>query len=128
VNLAWFQLPGDCRDYPRGYIMTTHMTFDESLRILIREKLASGRLARNGIQEVSGGPGKEQTCVACGTTIGKSQFATEGISSGEHRRKTLQFHAVCFSIWDSERRVLEQRVLGGVKPGAVNGHTNVAGT
>ena len=48
--------------------MTTQLTFDESLRILIREKLASGGLARNGIQGVSGGPGKGQICVACGTT------------------------------------------------------------
>jgi hypothetical protein len=101
--------------------MTTHMTFDESLRILIREKLASGGLARNGIQGVSGGPGKGQICVACGTTIGKSQFVTEAISTGEHR-KALQFHIVCFSIWDAERKV-----LGGVKP-AVNGHTNATGT
>jgi hypothetical protein len=44
--------------------MTTHMTFDESLRILIREKLASGGLARDGIHGVSGGPGKGQICVA----------------------------------------------------------------
>jgi hypothetical protein len=79
--------------------MTTQMTFDESLRILIREKLASGGLARNGIHGASGGPGKGQTCIACG-----SQFVTEGISSGEHR-KNLQFHVVCFSIWDAERRV-----------------------
>lgn len=84
--------------------MTTHMTFDESLRILIREKLASGGLARDGIHGVSGGPGKGQICVACGTTIGKSDSVTEGIGSGEHR-KALQFHVVCFSIWDAERRV-----------------------
>ena len=101
--------------------MTTHMTFDESLRILIREKLASGGLARNVIQRVSGSPGKGQVCVACGTTIGKSQFSMGGIPSGEHGQ-ALQFHTVCFAIWDSERRV-----LGGVKP-AVNGHTNVTGT
>lgn len=101
--------------------MSTLMTFDESLRILIREKLASGGLVRNGIQGVSGGPGKGQVCVACGNTIGKSQFVTEGISTGEPR-KALLFHVVCFSIWDSERKV-----LGGVKP-AVNGHTNVTGT
>jgi hypothetical protein len=101
--------------------MTTRMTFDESLRILIRAKLASGGLARDGIHGVSGGPGKKQICVACGATIGESQFVMEGIGSGEHR-KALQFHTVCFSIWDSERKV-----LGGVKP-AVNGHTNVTGT
>ena len=101
--------------------MTTHMTFDESLRLLIREKLASGGLARNGLHGVSGGAGKGQICVACGTTIGTSQSVTEGISSGKHR-KTLQFHVVCFSIWDAERKV-----LGEVKPGPDNGHPNVTG-
>ena len=84
--------------------MTTQMTFDESLRLLIREKLASGGLERNGLHGVPGGAGKGQICVACGTGIGESQFVTEGLSSGEHR-KNLQFHVVCFSIWDAERRV-----------------------
>jgi len=65
--------------------MTTHITFDESLRLLIREKLASGGLERNGLHGVPGGAGKGQICVACGTTIGTSQFVTEGISSGTAR-------------------------------------------
>ena len=60
--------------------MTTHITFDESLRILIREKLASGALARNGIHGVLGGPGKGQICVACGTNQWK-----EPVRHGGHR-------------------------------------------
>jgi hypothetical protein len=85
--------------------MTTHMTFDESLRILIREKLASGGLARNDFHGVSGGPGKGQICVACGTTIGQSQVVMEGIASTlSDKKKPLQFHVPCFQIWDAERR------------------------
>lgn len=86
------------------------MKLQESLRILIREKLESGVLARNSIHRVWGGPGNGEICVACDTTIAQSQFVMEGI--GEHL-KALQFHVVCFSIWDSERRV-----RGGVEPGA----------
>jgi hypothetical protein len=86
--------------------MTTHIAFDESLRILIREKLASGALARNGIHGVLGGPGKGQICVACGTTIGKSQFVMEGIGSALSK-KPVQFHDRCFRIWDLERRAPE---------------------
>jgi hypothetical protein len=102
--------------------MLLHLTgVKEMNRTLIREKLASGGLAHNGIHGFSGGPGKGQICVACGTTVGESQFVREGIGSGEYR-KALQFHTACFSIWDSERKV-----LGGVKP-VVNGHTKVTGT
>jgi hypothetical protein len=84
--------------------MMTHMTFDESLRILIREKLASGGLARNDFHGVSGGPGKGQICVACGTTIGKSQVVMEGIASTLSDKKPIQFHVRCFQFWDTERR------------------------
>jgi hypothetical protein len=102
--VAWSR-HGDRRDYPRGYLMTTRITFDEALRILIREKLASGGLARTGIQGVSGGPGKGQICVACGTIIGKGRVVMEGIGSPLSDKKPVQFHDRCFQIWDLERRV-----------------------
>ena len=82
--------------------MTTHMTFDESLRILIREKLASGGLARNGIHGVSGGPGKGQICVARGTTIGESQFVMGASAPASTERPSSSTRCVSLSGIQSE--------------------------
>ena len=76
------------------------MAYPKSLRLLIRERLESGVLPRNGLQRVSGGPGNGESCVACSEIIAKSQFAREG--TGEDRT-VFQFHVGCFSLWDVER-------------------------
>jgi hypothetical protein len=76
------------------------MAYPQSLRLLIRGRLESGVLPRNDLQRVSGGPGNEESCVACSKIIAKSQFAMEG--TGEHRT-VFQFHVECFSLWDVER-------------------------
>jgi len=57
------------------------MAYPKSLRLLIRRRIESGVLPRSGLQRVSGGPGKGESCVACVEIIAKSQFAMEG-----HRR------------------------------------------
>jgi hypothetical protein len=76
------------------------MAYPKSLRLLIRGRLESGVLPRNGLQRVSGAPGNGESCVACSEIIAKSQFAMEG--TGEHRT-VFQFHVGCFSLWDVER-------------------------
>jgi hypothetical protein len=75
------------------------MKFD-ALRILIREKLADGRLPQNSIPRVWGGAGNNETCVACDLVIGKNQFVMEGVGAA---MKAVQFHVECFYLWDSER-------------------------
>jgi hypothetical protein len=79
------------------------MAYPESLRLLIRGRLESGALPRNGLQRVSGGPGKGASCVACDGIIAETQFAMEG--TGEHRT-VLKFHVGCFSLWNLERTAL----------------------
>jgi hypothetical protein len=74
---------------------------EESLRNLIREKLASGLLPGHDCTKILGGPSNGETCDACGATLAKSQLVMECI--GEHYPKALQFHVRCFYIWDSER-------------------------
>ena len=78
------------------------MASEEPLRLLIRNKLASGVLPGHDCTKVLGGASNGETCDACGELIGKTQLVMDCI--GEHYPKTLQFHVRCFYIWDSERR------------------------
>ena len=63
-----------------------------------------------------GGPGNGETCDACDLLISKGEFVIEGIAvpgdvqnalnalNAVDRRKPLQLHVPCFSLWDQERR------------------------
>ena len=73
-----------------------------SLRILIRQKLADGRLPHDSIPKVWGGPSNGQICDACNTMVAKNQFVMEGVST-DFRKRPLQFHVGCFYLWDAER-------------------------
>jgi hypothetical protein len=50
------------------------------LHILIAHKLQDGRLPRNSVPRVLGGPGKGEACDACGASIAKEQLGIEGIA------------------------------------------------
>jgi hypothetical protein len=73
----------------------------ETLRRLIRNKLADGRLPQNSIPRVWGGAGNGETCDACEEIIVKTQFVMEGVSTTGG--KGIQFHVGCFHMWDAER-------------------------
>ena len=75
------------------------MQVPESLRVLIRAKLADGQLPHGNIR-VSGGPGSGETCVACGEAITTSNFVMQGVSGGV---RAVEFHVQCFYVWDIER-------------------------
>ncbi len=76
------------------------MFVPETLRALIRAKLADGRLLHANIRCVPGGPGSGETCVACDQLITNTNLVMEGIGAGG---RALQFHVQCFHVWDSER-------------------------
>jgi hypothetical protein len=77
------------------------MASEESLRLLIRDKLASGVLPGHDCTKVFGGASNGETCDGCGEIVAKAQLVMECI--GEHYPKALQFPVQCFYIWDSER-------------------------
>ena len=80
---------------------------DAGLHILIAHKLREGCLPRSPVRaRVLGGPGKGETCDACGASITKEQLGIEGIALGAGGGRPLQLHANCFQIWDTERRKL----------------------
>lgn len=74
----------------------------ESVRALIREKLADGRLPHNSIPRIWGGPADGETCDACDKEIPKGQFVMEGVST-DLAKRALQFHVACLHLWVLER-------------------------
>ena len=94
-----------------------------ALRQLIRDKLADGRLPRNSIPRVWGGPSSGESCHACAQAIPPVEFIIEGISENGGG---IQLHVECFYIWDSERmpdsRYDPSTKDGGISPdGAARG-------
>jgi hypothetical protein len=81
------------------------MTTPSPLRVLIRAKLADGRLPINSIPRVWGGPGNGETCDACETIVTKDEFVIEGIGV-EGSRAPIQLHVACLRFWDEERRTI----------------------
>ena len=53
----------------------------ETLRRLIRNKLADGRLPQDSIPRLWGAAGNGETCDACEEIITKTQFVMEGVST-----------------------------------------------
>ena len=70
---------------------------DEALHILIAHKLQDGRLPKNSVPRVFGGPGNGETCDACELPMRREQMAIQGIALAAGRRP-MQLHASCFQI------------------------------
>lgn len=77
-----------------------------TLRLLIREKLADGRLPHDHIPRMWGGPGNGETCDGCGEIVTKTQMLMEGLSKDDGPAASgVRFHIACFHLWDVERQV-----------------------
>ena len=74
----------------------------DSLRLLIRQKLADGRLPHDSIPRIWGGPSQGEKCHACDETIALPALIIEGIAL--NGSEPLQLHMKCFYLWDTERR------------------------
>jgi hypothetical protein len=71
-----------------------------SLRRLIRNTLADGRLPHASIPDVSGQARRHQICVACGEPITHDESVMERLGA---RTMAIQYHLRCFYYWDAER-------------------------
>ena len=76
----------------------------DALRLLIRQKLADGRLPHDSIPRIWGGPGAGESCDACDEPVVKTQMIMEGVSASVNG-ESVQFHVSCFQLWDAERKV-----------------------
>jgi hypothetical protein len=75
------------------------------VRLLVRAKLADGRLPINSIPRVWGGPANGEACDGCDKVVTKDEFIMEGIGA-KGSRQPIQLHVACFRFWDEERRRL----------------------
>jgi hypothetical protein len=66
----------------------------QALRLLLRAKLADGRLPHDHIPRIWSGPGNNESCDACEETISKAQMIMEGIGLDG---RGVQFHVMCFT-------------------------------
>jgi len=82
-----------------------------ALRSLIQTKLSDGRLPQDSIPRVWGGAGNGETCDACDEVITKVQLVMEGVSMTGGAG--IQFHVMCFQIWDAERLAPGRNMSGG---------------
>src|SRR5262245_5760197 len=74
------------------------------LRVLLRHKLQDGRLPRNRIAVITTGPGGRGICDGCEARITKDQLMKEVVlAGGRGARGSVQFHILCFELWDDER-------------------------
>ena len=80
-----------------------------TLRLMIHDKLADGRLPHNHIPRMWGGPGNGEICDGCDETVTKTQMVMEGLSGKD---RDVQFHVACFYVWDATRRVLGHKPSG----------------
>jgi len=97
----WSILTG--HGYPaRGVLSDHHGSPGDSH--LIREKLKDGCLPSDSMPRFwAGRPGNEEICDACDLRIEKTQLVMAGIASKISDKKPVQFHVVCFQLWDHER-------------------------
>lgn len=72
----------------------------QTLRALIRRKLLTHDLPRTGAATAFGSLANGQTCDACEAVIPIGRF----VARVDHGGKVLQFHVLCFVLWNAERR------------------------
>jgi hypothetical protein len=87
------------------------------LRLLIREKLAGGRLRHNSITRFWGGPGQGEICDACDEAVTNDQRVIE---NRDPQGGGVQFHVACFYVWNVERQLLVPGPRGAAQVGSTN--------
>jgi len=89
-------------------IATREAMSEETLRLLIREKIQDGRLPRGRLPSaIIGGPGDESRCGACNRIITKSELMMLLRLSDEppaHTDRTIPLHGDCFQMWSQADR------------------------
>ena len=78
---------------------------DRPVSVLIREKLAAGRLPRDHFPRIRSGPGKGERCDGCEVTVTRTQMMME---SHDTKGCRVQFHVGCYYVWVVERQAYGQ--------------------
>ena len=95
---------------PTIYLRTICEMDDDLARQLIRHRLQDGRLPRDRVVHVWEMPGNGHACDGCGLPLAKNQTSVRGIAARD--LMSIQLHADCFVILESESRRLFPQVAG----------------
>jgi hypothetical protein len=74
---------------------------EEALRLIARERIASGQLPRRGLSRMWGGYGTGQLCALCDKQIQPNEVEYEIEHTGA-AVQSFRFHIVCLSVWQLE--------------------------
>ena len=83
---------------------------DKAVRLLIRVLLQKGRLPYASAAKVSGSPATGEVCAACGMIITDKQLVMEVVPRTGTGKEPIQFHVLCFELWNDERRKPRERI------------------
>jgi hypothetical protein len=72
------------------------------VRLLIQGKLRDGRLPYDGVTRSWSSPSAGETCEGCDVLLAKEHALMEVTTPT--RSKAIQFHVICFQVWNDERR------------------------
>jgi hypothetical protein len=78
---------------------------DQPVSVLIREKLAAGRLPHDHFPRIRSGLGNGERCDGCDVTVTRTQMMMESLDA---RKCRVQFHVGCYYVWVVERQVYGQ--------------------
>ncbi len=73
---------------------------DATVRQLVRDRIADGRLPRNRGGAISATNGGDERCDACSTPVSPEEVLLKIAHEGFRR---IRVHASCFSVWRDER-------------------------
>ncbi len=76
-------------------------------RLLIRQKLRTGRLPLRRSATLWETHARGKTCDGCESAIMGGQLVMEAAGPASPGERSVQLHVACFVIWDKERRALE---------------------
>jgi hypothetical protein len=75
---------------------------DDALRVIIRNKLADGRLPQDNVKWLVRAPNSNgYRCDACSLDVLAQQHLIQGATG---LGATFRFHLLCFYLWDEERQ------------------------
>ena len=83
---------------------------DKAVRLLIRVLLQKGRLPYASAAKVSASPATGEVCAACGMIIAGKQLVMEVVPRTGTGTQPIQFHVLCFELWNDERRKPRERI------------------
>ena len=78
---------------------------DQPVSVLIREKLADGRLPHDHFPRIRTSPGNAETCDGCDAPVTRTQMMMEILDETSY---SVQFHVGCYHVWFVERQVYGQ--------------------